>query len=43
MRREPGTSTVSEVQNLELVECFPVLSCISCELGRHRKRDRDGL
>lgn len=43
MRREPGTSAVSEVQNHELVECFPVLSCVSCELGRHRKRDREGL
>lgn len=43
MRREPGTSAVSEVQNHELVECFPVLSCVSCELGRHRKRAREGL
>lgn len=38
MRREPRTSGMSEAQNHELVECFPVLSCVSCELGRHRKK-----
>lgn len=38
MRREPRTSRMSEAQNHELVECFPVLSCVSCELGRHRKK-----
>lgn len=38
MRREPGTSGMNEAQNHELVECFPVLSCVSCELGRHKKK-----